>query len=141
MTLQLNFFQDLQKFCPKYLINQTSIKWCFIYKRDRRISSITLDKQHGCIFQIKQQEWILLKCCITPKIFSKFHKSCLGFYKPGFWGTTVVLIQKSLLLVYWLFEKVENVKNNQMILYIRLIFSYICVVTKDFNTIFRWIQI
>ena len=44
----------------------------------------------------------------TPKYTSDFYKLFLRFYKYEFSGTTFVLMEKSLLLVYGLFKNSKN---------------------------------
>ena len=46
--------------------------------------------------------------CAPPKYFSEFYKLFLGFYKSHFSGTTLVLVEKCLLLVYRLFKHSKN---------------------------------
>ena len=46
--------------------------------------------------------------CTPLKCFSEFYKLFLGFYKSQFSGTTFVLVEKLLLLVYGLFRNSKN---------------------------------
>ena len=46
--------------------------------------------------------------CTPLKYFSEFYKLFLGFYKSQFSGTTFVLVEKCLLLVYGLFKNLKN---------------------------------
>ena len=46
--------------------------------------------------------------CAPPKYFSEFYKLFLGFYKSQLSGTTYVLVDKCLLLVYGLFKNLKN---------------------------------
>ena len=46
--------------------------------------------------------------CTPLKYFSEFYKLFLGFYKSQFSGTTFVLVEKCLLLVYRLFKNSKN---------------------------------
>ena len=120
--LNSEFFWKHPKLICLYLNNQISLRGRFVFKTNGRISSITSYKDHCCSFftswVIKQQKCCILKIlkkhpalgvwCAPPKYFSEFYKSFLGFYKSQFSGTTFVLVEKHLLLVYGLFKNLKN---------------------------------
>ena len=120
------FSKKQTKLFGLYLSNQISLRGRFV--SNGKISSIPSYKDHCCSFftswVIKQQKSCILNIlkkhptlgvwCTPLKYFSEFYKLFLGFYKSQFSGTTFVLVEKCLLLVYRLF------KNSKILMFIRV---------------------
>ena len=91
-------------------------------------TSWVINQWKSCILKISKKHPTLGVWCAPPKYFSEFFKSFLGFYKSQFPGTTFVLVEKRLLLVYGLFKnskkltfvRVRHHKTLNSAIYIRL---------------------
>ena len=124
LALEKNEFTKKWKLSLVYLYisNQISLKVLLVFKTNGRISSFTSYKHHCCSFftswVLKQQKSWILKIlkkhptlgvwCLPLKYFSEFCKFFLGFYKSQYSGTTLVLVEKCLLLMYRLFKNSKN---------------------------------
>ena len=77
-------------------------------------TSWVIKRQKSCILNILKKHPTLGVWCTPLKYFSEFYKLFLGFYKSQFSGTTFVLVEKCLLLVYLVF------KNSKNLMFIRV---------------------
>ena len=123
-----DFFQKHPKPFCLYLVNQILLRGRFVFKTNGRIFSITSYKDHCCSFYtswvINQWKSCILKIskkhptlgvwCAPPKYFSEFYKLFLGFYKSQFSGTTFILVEKCLFLVYSLFKNSKKLTFVQV---------------------------
>ena len=71
-------------------------------------TSWAIKQQKSCILNILKKHPTLGVWCTPLEYFCEFYKLFLGFYKSQFSGTTFVLVEKLLLLVYGLFRNSKN---------------------------------